>query len=425
MTFFKPFKNHPNGPPAPPPAPPRWIGADTNGRSSWPEDDFDNGDVYEPPPYERTAIKVETQPTNLDLIYLDHSSDQPAPQRPAAPPPRPPVQPQRRGAQPQRPPRQCDPQRPLPPAMAPAGPPPRPIKLTPSGKVLPPRREAEVFHDSSITNPPEVDRQEKPGKSSALNKFPPPPFARPPLPSPAPDTEEDVYVDPNEEQGDSDGVYLKPTPSLPLPSPAPMRLPPPISPMVAPPGGLMKPPVPRTTNNSLTTSVTEMKPAPDGKRPMLALPPQKDSKPRIPSPPTVDQIPGVFPKASSTGMKSTKATGNEDNEWFTSVSTRKYAEDLLLRINKDGAFLIRPSSSQDPRQPYTLAVLYREKVYNIPIRFVVEMQGYALGKVGKDFEDTFPSLQDIIAHHKKNQLVLIDSMSQAMHKTYLVHPARP
>ena len=30
----------------------------------------DNGDVYEPPPYERTAIKVETQPTNLDLIYL-------------------------------------------------------------------------------------------------------------------------------------------------------------------------------------------------------------------------------------------------------------------------------------------------------------------------------------------------------------------
>ncbi|XP_059910379.1 SH2 domain-containing protein 6 isoform X1 [Gadus macrocephalus] len=308
--------------------------------------------------------------------------------------------------------------------MAPAGPPPRPIKLTPSGKVLPPRREAEVFHDPSISNPPEVDRQEKPGKSrpSALNKFPPPPFARPPLPGPAPDTEEDVYVDPNEEQGDSDGVYLKPTPALPLPSPAPMRLPPT---MVAPPGGLMKPPVPRTTNNSLTTSVTEMKPAPDGKRPMLALPPQKDSKPRIPSPPTVDQIPGVFPKASSTGMKSTKATGNEDNEWFTAVSTRKYAEDLLLRINKDGAFLIRPSSSQDPRQPYTLAVLYREKVYNIPIRFVVEMQGYALGKVGKDFEDTFPSLQDIIAHHKKNQLVLIDSMSQAMHKTYLVHPARP
>ncbi|CAL8345566.1 unnamed protein product [Lota lota] len=387
--------------------------------------------MYEAPPCERAAIKVPPQPIDLDFIYLDRSSDQVAlqrqaapPQRQTPPPPRQPVPPQRRGAPPQRLQRQYDPpqrqasppQRQIPPPMRQAGAPTRPTKLTPTGKVLPPQWEAEVFHDPSINNPPEVYRQEKPGKNGALKRFSPPPVPRAPLPALPPDTEEDVYVDPNEEQGDSDGVYLKPTAAFPLSSRGPMRLPLPVSPSVAPPAPMFIPP----------------------------------------SPPTVDQIPGgdfyfnkkfnantlvsfiflylfelnllsmyLFPTAFSTGMKSTKATGNEDNEWFTGDCKRKHAEDLLLKINKDGAFLIRPSSSQDPQQPYTLAVLYREKVYNIPIRFVVEMQGYALGKVGKDFEDTFQSLQDIIVHHKNNQLVLIDSMSQSIQKTYLVHPARP
>lgn len=54
---------------------------------------------------------------------------------------------------------------------------------------------------------------------------------------------------------------------------------------------------------------------------------------------------------------------------------------------QDGAFLIRHSSNQSPRQPYTLAVLYQQKVYNIPIRFLEEMQGYALGKEGKKTEE--------------------------------------
>lgn len=54
---------------------------------------------------------------------------------------------------------------------------------------------------------------------------------------------------------------------------------------------------------------------------------------------------------------------------------------------QDGAFLIRHSSNLSPRQPYTLAVLYQQKVYNIPIRFLEEMQGYALGKEGKKTEE--------------------------------------
>ncbi|CDQ62745.1 unnamed protein product [Oncorhynchus mykiss] len=115
----------------------------------------------------------------------------------------------------------------------------------------------------------------------------------------------------------------------------------------------------------------------------------------------------------------------QEKEWFAGNCNRKTAEDLLMQINKDGAFLIRHSSAQNARQPYTLAVLYRQKVYNIPIRFLEETRGYALGKEGKKNEEFFSSLQEIISHHKNNQLLLIDSKSQAKHTTYLTHPAHP
>lgn len=37
----------------------------------------------------------------------------------------------------------------------------------------------------------------------------------------------------------------------------------------------------------------------------------------------------------------------------------------------------------------------------------------------------FGSLDEMISHHKNNQLLLIDSKSQAKHTAYLTHPARP
>ncbi|KAG7221414.1 hypothetical protein INR49_017290 [Caranx melampygus] len=112
-------------------------------------------------------------------------------------------------------------------------------------------------------------------------------------------------------------------------------------------------------------------------------------------------------------------------EWFAGDCNRKTAEDLLERVNKDGAFLIRHSSTQTSRQPYTLVVFYQQKVYNIPIRFLEETQGYALGKEGKKNEEIFTSLDEIISHHRNNQLLLIDSKSHAKHTTYLTKAARP
>uniref|UniRef100_A0A668S0U4 SH2 domain-containing protein n=1 Tax=Oreochromis aureus TaxID=47969 RepID=A0A668S0U4_OREAU len=107
---------------------------------------------------------------------------------------------------------------------------------------------------------------------------------------------------------------------------------------------------------------------------------------------------------------------SQDREWFAGDCNRKTAEDLLQRINKDGAFLIRYSSAQSTHQPYTLAVLYQEKVYNIPIRFLE-------GK--KNEEDRkIQDLDEMISYHKNNQLLLIDSKSQAKHTAHLTHPVR-
>ncbi|XP_043561147.1 cytokine-dependent hematopoietic cell linker-like [Chiloscyllium plagiosum] len=66
--------------------------------------------------------------------------------------------------------------------------------------------------------------------------------------------------------------------------------------------------------------------------------------------------------------------------WFSSNYDRKAAEEALVKFNKDGCFLIRKSSGQDSKQPYTLVVLYKRRVYNIPVRYIELTKEYALGK---------------------------------------------
>lgn len=380
MSFFGKLKNLHSGPPAPP------RRTDNNG--GWPQDEFDDedGDTYEAPPCERPAVKVPQRQVE-ENVYLERTSTPAVPQRQAAPPPRP-------------------------------------------GKVLKPLQRAEnYYYDSNTKKPPEIDRNEKPGRKKMM----------PPPPVPVSNAEEDVYLDPNEEQEDNDDLYLEPTAAC-TPAPrAPMRKPPsPNTVLVLPsPIPMMKPPVPRAMSNSILPSLNEMKtgpsiearratfptkfppPTPSVKPPLPAN--LREAKPSPPNPPMTD----TKPVASSVGMRATKQPGNEDKAWFAGDYNRKTAEDLLLRVNMDGAFLIRHSSAQSSRQPYTLAVLYQQKVYNIPIRFLEETRGYALGKEGKKNEEVFSTLDEMISHHKNNQLLLIDSKSQAKHTTYLTHPARP
>ncbi|XP_040052661.2 B-cell linker protein isoform X2 [Gasterosteus aculeatus] len=370
-----------------PTAPPRRT--DDCAGNEWPqkESDDDEGDMYEEPPCERQTVNRENRQREEELnVYLERPAAPSPPQRPAALPPRPakPSKPQQHGE--------------------------------------------DFFFDPQTKNAPEINRTEKPGRK---NMMPTPLVRSAPVPNPASNTEEDVYLDPNEEQEDSDDVYVEPTAACPPPPRATKMNPSPITGLVQ---SMMKPPVPRAPSNSPWLSSNELETASTVEvrhkpLPSKPPPPTPSIKPPLPaklkqaknSPPVKDGKPAV----SLGGMKATKQWVNEDKEWFAGNSNRKTAEDLLLRVNKDGAFLIRHSSAQGSRQPYTLAVLYQQKVYNIPIRFLGETLGYALGKEGKKTEEIFGSLDEMISHHKNNQLLLIDSKSQAKHTTYLTYPARP
>lgn len=383
MSFFGKLKNLHSGPPAPP--------RRTDDNAGWPQDEFDDeeGDMYEAPPCERPAVKVPQRQVE-ENVYLERTSSPAVPQRKA--------------------------------------PPPRPVKA------LKPQQRPEDFHyDHNTKKPPEIDRTEKPGRKMMMRPAP--------APLPVSNTEEDVYLDPNEEQEDNDDLYLEPTAACPPAHREPRRVPPsPKSAFVPPSIHGVKPPVPRAKSeinfppfpSALLPPLNDAKTAPsvEGRRatfpgilypPPTSVKPHPPLKPGPPNPPMAD----TKPVASSVGMWATKQSGNEDKEWFAGDCNRKAAEDLLMRVNKDGAFLVRHSSAQSARQPYTLAVLYQQKVYNVPVRFLEETRGYALGKEGKKNEEIFGTLDEMISHHKNNQLLLIDSKSQAKHTAYLTHPARP
>lgn len=376
-----------------PPAPPRR----TDDNEGWPPEEFDDdeeeGDMYEVPPCERLPVQLP-QSAIEENVYLDTTSSPTVPQRQAAPP------------------------------MG------RPLVTTAALGSLFQKHQSFNF-DTKIEKPPEIDRTEKPGRKKAM----PPPPARPPhAPAPAHNTEEDVYLYPDEEQEVNDGLYLEPTD---------VRMSQPPKPVLPSPKSLVKPPVPRPPSKmNLTSSLpsqNETKTAEVRRVPFpIKVPPPihskpplpanlKEVKPSPPAPPAADTKHSTFipPVVSSGVIRTAKQLGHENKEWFAGDCNRKKAEDLLERVNKDGAFLIRHSSAQSARQPYTLAVLYQQKVYNIPIRFLGETQGYALGKEGKKNEEIFVTLEEMISHHKNNQLLLIDSKSQAKHTAYLTFPARP
>ncbi|CAN9513022.1 unnamed protein product [Ophioblennius macclurei] len=362
MSFFGKLKNLHSAPPAPP----RRI--DNNADFGWPQEEFDDedGDMYEAPPCQPdTTIpqrQVEENP------YLERMSE------------------------PTHPPRFSKP---------------------------PPQQRNEFSFEPNTKKPPKIDRNEKPGRKKV-----------PPVPLPV-SVEEDVYLDPNEEEENNDDVYLEPREACNPPPPGPKRMPlPPNAAVLPAPKPMMKPPVPRAKSN------LELKAAPsvEGRRATLPRkhPPPISAKPSLsanqrdvklgnPNPPSADTKPVVIPNS----MRMTKQSGHENKEWFAGDCNRKTAEELLEKVKKDGAFLIRNSSAHSARQPYTLAVLYQQKVYNVPIRFLEDTQCYALGKEGKQSEEIFASLDEMVAHHRNNQLLLIDSKSQAKHKAHLTHPVRP
>ncbi|KAM4607059.1 B-cell linker protein isoform 2-T2 [Polymixia lowei] len=145
-------------------------------------------------------------------------------------------------------------------------------------------------------------------------------------------------------------------------------------------------------------------------------------RPKIP-------LPQLFTSHRQDDLSATAENGSIDTEkeadvynkhWYTSTCDRKTAEDALIQSNKDGSFLVRKSSGQDTQQPYTLVVLYSDKVYNIPVRFIQTTQQYALGREKKG-EERFSSVSHIIENHQRIPLVLIDNQSQTRDATKLCY----
>ncbi|XP_041066163.1 B-cell linker protein-like [Carcharodon carcharias] len=116
-------------------------------------------------------------------------------------------------------------------------------------------------------------------------------------------------------------------------------------------------------------------------------------------------------------------TNLSSKPWYASKCDRKTAEAVLHENGKDGAFLVRPSSGCDRNQPYTLAILYRGKVYNIPIRFIEGNNQYALGKE-KAGEMWFNSVQGMISYYQQNILILIDQQNNIKDSILLLYPVR-
>ncbi|XP_056267763.1 lymphocyte cytosolic protein 2a isoform X2 [Pseudoliparis swirei] len=99
-----------------------------------------------------------------------------------------------------------------------------------------------------------------------------------------------------------------------------------------------------------------------------------------------------------------------DPRWYVGKVTRGQAEGCLRRVNKDGAFVVRDSSQQQPLQPFTLMVLYQQKVFNIQVR--QQQQHFLLG-TGLKVQELFPSVSGIVAHYSQNPLLLIDAKNRA------------
>ncbi|XP_034464574.1 B-cell linker protein isoform X2 [Hippoglossus hippoglossus] len=110
--------------------------------------------------------------------------------------------------------------------------------------------------------------------------------------------------------------------------------------------------------------------------------------------------------------------------WYAGACDRRTADEVLLHSNKDGAFMVRKSSGHDAQQPYTLVVFYKGRVYNIPIRFIANMQQYALGREKKG-EEHFSSISHIIENHQRNPLMVIDGQNNSKDATKLRYPMKP
>ncbi|KAH0519210.1 SH2 domain-containing protein 6 [Microtus ochrogaster] len=92
---------------------------------------------------------------------------------------------------------------------------------------------------------------------------------------------------------------------------------------------------------------------------------------------------------------------------------------------EDGAYTVRLSSGPHGLQPFTLAVLLKGRVFNIPIRQLDGGHHYALGREGRNHEELFSSVAAMVQHYTKHPLPLVDRHSGSRGFTCLLFPTKP
>ncbi|XP_071986117.1 B-cell linker protein isoform X3 [Engystomops pustulosus] len=154
-------------------------------------------------------------------------------------------------------------------------------------------------------------------------------------------------------------------------------------------------------------------------QPVLPVP---HKLPPLPKPNLIQRAPEIpvrhilSPSQQSSTMEKDADVLNK--EWYVSSCDRRKAEDALTTNAKDGSFLVRKSSGQDSKQPFTLVVYYNRRVYNIPVRYIEATRQYALGRE-KSGEEKFSSVSEMINSHRQTPLVLIDSQNNTKDSTKL------
>uniref|UniRef100_A0A669CV14 Lymphocyte cytosolic protein 2b n=1 Tax=Oreochromis niloticus TaxID=8128 RepID=A0A669CV14_ORENI len=151
--------------------------------------------------------------------------------------------------------------------------------------------------------------------------------------------------------------------------------------------------------------------------------------PKVPVPTDVSNRPSKLIPEPSIVTQSTEEYNSTprlkkglDSSWYGGKLTRHQAEAALREVNKDGAFVVRDSSKASVEHPFTLMLLYQDKVYNIKIRH--QGNGYTLGSGLKNTK-SFPGVKELITHHTHTPLQLIDATDQSHEEhpqSCLLHP---
>ncbi|XP_023650958.1 uncharacterized protein [Paramormyrops kingsleyae] len=106
--------------------------------------------------------------------------------------------------------------------------------------------------------------------------------------------------------------------------------------------------------------------------------------------------------------------GSEQN-WYIGSCQRAKTENALHLANQNGVFVVRDHSRSTEEEPFVLAVMQDNRVYNIKIRYIKSTQKFALG-TGLRMNDMFDSIDDIIKFHMIFPIHLINGKDLSDHQ---------